>query len=69
MNWLSETLSSSLGKKLIMALTGLFLLLFLVGHLLGNLQLFMNDGGKSFNEYAKFMTTTPFILVLSWVHL
>jgi len=67
MNWLSEALSSSLGKKLLMALTGLFLVIFLIGHMLGNLLLFKEDGGQAFNEYAKFMTTTPFILVLSIV--
>lgn len=67
MNWLTETLSSSLGKKLLMALTGLFLVLFLVGHVLGNMLLFNEDDGKAFNEYAKFMTTTPYIKVLSYV--
>ena len=67
MNWLSQTLTSSLGKKLIMALTGLFLILFLTGHLLGNLQLLKDDGGQAFNEYAKFMTTTPVIKLLSYL--
>ena len=38
-------LTSSLGKKLIMSLTGLFLCTFLVVHLIGNLQLFKDDGG------------------------
>ncbi len=67
MNWLSEALKSSLGQKLLMAMTGLFLILFLTGHLLGNTLLFKEDGGQAFNEYAKFMTSTPFILVLSIV--
>ena len=67
MNWLSEALKSSLGEKLIMSLTGLFIIFFLIGHMLGNLLLFKDDGGQSFNEYAKFMTTTPFIMVLSFV--
>ncbi len=67
MNWLSQTLASSLGKKLIMSITGLFLILFLTGHLLGNLQLLKDDGGKAFNEYAKFMTTTPVVKILSYV--
>ncbi len=65
MSWLSQALSSSLGKKLLMALTGLFLIFFLTGHLLGNFLLFKGDGGQAFNEYAKFMTATPAILVLS----
>ena len=67
MNWLTQALSSTLGKKLIMALTGLFLILFLVGHLLGNLQLFKDDGGQAFNEYAKFMTTNPIVKILSYI--
>ena len=65
MSWLSQALSSSLGKKLLMALTGLFLIIFLIGHLLGNMLLFKEDEGQAFNEYAKFMTTTPAVLVLS----
>lgn len=51
-----------------MALTGLFLILFLVIHLIGNLQLLKNDGGESFNVYAQFMTTNPLIMVISYVN-
>lgn len=52
-----------------MALTGLFLCLFLVGHLVGNLQLFIpgEAGRLQFNEYAKFMTTNPAVKLLSYV--
>jgi succinate dehydrogenase / fumarate reductase cytochrome b subunit len=52
-----------------MALTGLFLCLFLVGHLLGNIQLFMSgyDGALQFNKYAYFMTTNPAVKLLSYV--
>jgi len=67
MGWLSDALKSSLGRKLVMALTGLFLVLFLVGHLLGNMLLFANDGGQAFNEYARFMTSTPIIQALSLI--
>ncbi len=45
--------SSSIGKKLLVALTGLFLLLFLLGHLIGNLVVFM--GAEPFNAYAYFL--------------
>ena len=65
MSWLTEALRSSLGRKLVMSLSGLFLILFLVGHVLGNLLLFLDDGGMAFNEYARFMTSTPAIQVLS----
>lgn len=53
-----------------MALTGLFLCTFLVGHLLGNLQLVLKtgeEGRRAFNEYAYFMGHNPFIKILSYV--
>lgn len=62
-----HVLFSSLGKKLIMSLTGLFLCAFLIVHLLGNLQLFYNDGGKAFNDYAYFMTHFTPIKVVSYL--
>lgn len=66
MNWLSNFLKSSIGKKLLMSLTGLFLCSFLVVHLIGNLQLFRDDGGHAFNVYAVFMTTNPLITTISY---
>ncbi len=60
-------LTSSLGKKLIMSLTGLFLCTFLVVHLIGNLQLFKDDAGYAFNNYAYFMTHFTPIKVVSYV--
>lgn len=65
----SVLLKSSLAKKYWMALTGLFLCLFLVGHLAGNLQLFIGgiEGQLQFNEYAKFMTSNPLVKILSYV--
>lgn len=65
----SVLLKSSIAKKYWMALTGLFLCLFLVGHLLGNLQLFMDgeEGKRAFNEYAYFMAHNPAIKILSWL--
>ncbi|MEB2784844.1 succinate dehydrogenase cytochrome b subunit [Algoriphagus persicinus] len=67
MSWVTKTLSSTIGRKLIMALTGLFLILFLTGHVSGNLLLFKNDGGEAFNIYAKFMTTNPAVKLLSYL--
>jgi len=57
----SVLIKSSLAKKYWMAATGLFLCLFLVGHLLGNLQLLLPSerASDSFNLYAQFMTTNP----------
>ncbi len=66
MNWFTNLLSSTLGRKLIMALTGLFLILFLAVHLAGNLQLLHDDGGRAFNIYAQFMTSNPLIKFISY---
>ncbi|MBV7530625.1 succinate dehydrogenase cytochrome b subunit [Chitinophaga sp. sic0106] len=51
--------SSTIGRKLIMSMTGLFLCLFLIVHLGGNLTLFAGDEGYTFNIYAHFMTHFP----------
>ena len=51
MNWLKQTFWSSIGKKLMMAVTGLAFCAFLTGHLAGNLTIY---GGKdAFNSYAE----------------
>lgn len=65
----SAILSSSIAKKWWMALTGLFLCTFLIGHLLGNLQLLIEgeEGKRMFNEYAYFMTHNPAIKLLSYL--
>jgi succinate dehydrogenase / fumarate reductase, cytochrome b subunit len=68
MNWFTQLLTSTLGRKLIMALTGLFLILFLVVHLIGNLQLLHADGGQAFNVYAQFMTSNPLIKTVSYLN-
>ena len=66
MSWVSKFLSSSIGQKVIMSLTGLFLMLFLVVHLIGNLQLLKADNGEAFNTYAFFMTHNPLIKTVSY---
>jgi succinate dehydrogenase / fumarate reductase cytochrome b subunit len=67
MSEFKQTFNSSLGKKLIMALTGLFLCTFLIVHLGGNLLLFSNDDGYSFNLYANFLTHFPPIEVIAYL--
>ncbi len=47
--------NSSIGKKLIVAVTGAFLAMFLAGHLIGNLLIF--QGSHAFNSYADFLHT------------
>jgi succinate dehydrogenase / fumarate reductase cytochrome b subunit len=67
MSEFKETFNSSLGKKLIMALTGLFLCTFLIVHVGGNLLLFKNDDGFAFNAYANFLTHFPPIEVIAYI--
>lgn len=67
MSWITNFLTSSLGRKVIMSLTGLFLIQFLLIHLIGNLQLLAGDEGQQFNVYAKFMTSNPIIKTVSIV--
>lgn len=59
-------MKTSLVKKYLMALTGLFLILFLVIHLSGNLQLIWGSA-EGFNEYSKFMTSFLPIKIVSYV--
>ncbi|MBC5994575.1 succinate dehydrogenase cytochrome b subunit [Pontibacter cellulosilyticus] len=67
MNWFTKTFSSTIGRKIIMSITGLFLCSFLVIHLIGNLQLFYTDGGEAFNVYSHFMGTNPIIRTMEIV--
>ncbi|WP_338768333.1 succinate dehydrogenase cytochrome b subunit [Bernardetia sp. ABR2-2B] len=70
MNWIIRTLTSSVGKKVLMSLTGLFLVTFLIVHMSGNFQLLNPDvlaASESFNIYAVFMTTFPLIKITSYL--
>lgn len=60
MNIIASLVNSSLGKKYIMAITGGGLFVFVVGHLLGNLQFFL--GPEKLNAYGHFLQSTPEIL-------
>ena len=51
MGWLSRFFKSSIGKKFMMALTGSFLLIFLIVHLVGNITLYF--GPDAFNGYVE----------------
>lgn len=61
MNELLKFYSSSIGKKILMGLTGLFLVSFLCVHLYINLFLFCRDNGGTFETYAEFMATYPLV--------
>lgn len=62
MNPLSRFLSSSIGRKWIVALTGVGLVAFVIGHLIGNLQVFL--GPEPLNRYGAFLQGTGELL---WV--
>jgi succinate dehydrogenase / fumarate reductase cytochrome b subunit len=59
-----KAFQSSIGKKIVMSLTGLFLVSFLVVHVGINSMIFFNDGGKMFNDYATFMSHNYIIRVM-----
>jgi succinate dehydrogenase / fumarate reductase, cytochrome b subunit len=63
MKW-SEFFTSSIGKKFIMSLTGIFLISFLVIHVGVNACIWANDGGQMFNLASHFMGTTVVIRIL-----
>jgi succinate dehydrogenase / fumarate reductase cytochrome b subunit len=60
MNLIARVWQSSLGKKYIMALTGAALLVFVIGHLLGNLQVFAAP--DLINQYGHFLKSKPGLL-------
>ncbi len=57
MGWFTAFIDSSLGKKLIMAVTGLFLYIYLIIHLIANLLL-LRSTGDAFEAYADFMAAS-----------
>lgn len=62
MNRLTAALRSSVGKKFVMGISGLFLCFFLVIHLAGNVLLYV--GAEQYNEYAhKLHSLTAFLFV------
>src|ERR1700754_1789994 len=66
MKW-SELLTSSVGKKVIMGVTGLSLIGFLVVHVGINACIWAMDGGVMFNKAAHFMGSTVVIRILEVV--
>jgi succinate dehydrogenase / fumarate reductase, cytochrome b subunit len=60
-------LQSSIGKKLVMGITGLFLVSFLIVHVTLNSFIFFNDGGVLFNQGAHFMSHNILIRIMEVV--
>lgn len=75
MTSLAAAMRSSIGAKTVMAITGLGLIVFLVGHLLGNLQIFLgpdvlNHYGEKLREYPAFLWgARAGLLVLVLLHI
>ncbi len=61
---MSNFLTASIGRKFIMSISGIFLLLFICVHLGVNLLLIFDDSGELFNLGANFMATNPLIKVM-----
>lgn len=66
----APVLSSSIARKLVISVTGLWLCAFLVVHLAGNLTLFLPTeiARRAYNAYTAFMTTNPVIEVIAWIN-
>jgi len=75
MKVITNIFRSSLGKKYIMAVSGLVMFLFVLGHLAGNLQFFL--GAESINRYGHFLQSNPeliwpariFLLLMLTLHI
>ncbi len=63
MKW-SELFTSSVGRKLVMSLTGIFLITFLIVHAGVNACIWANDGGLMFNKTAHFMGSMVVIRII-----
>jgi succinate dehydrogenase / fumarate reductase cytochrome b subunit len=60
MGWVLKFAQSSIGAKILMAISGALLFGFVMGHMLGNLQIFL--GQQPYNDYAHFLKSTPELL-------
>ncbi len=75
MKIIENIVGSSLGKKYIMAVSGFVLVLFVIGHLAGNLQIFL--GREAINRYGHFLQSNPeliwparlFLLLMVGLHI
>ena len=67
MNSIKQYLTSSIGKKVVMACTGLFLCVFLLEHIYGNILLYAGDDGAAFNEYSHSASHNIIIRIVEFV--
>src|SRR5688572_8451494 len=62
LNWLARALSSSVGQKYVMGLTGLFLCFFLVVHLAGNMLMYL--GPEKYDHYAHNLHDSELLIIV-----
>ena len=62
MNRLLHLLRTTIGRKLIVAATGIVLILFVIGHVSGNMTIYV--GPSALNDYAHFLQTSPMLWVV-----
>ena len=56
---------TTVGKKVLTGFTGIAWILFIIAHLLGNLQLYKQDEGAAFNAYTKFLESQGVLLYIA----
>lgn len=61
---MSKFLTASIGRKFIMGVSGLFLVVFIAVHLTVNILLIFDDSGELFNQAAHFMGTNPVVKIM-----
>ncbi|WP_297089275.1 succinate dehydrogenase cytochrome b subunit [uncultured Draconibacterium sp.] len=61
---MSKFLTASIGRKFVMSLSGLFLMVFIAVHLSINLLLIFDNSGELYNQGAHFMVTNPLIKIM-----
>lgn len=65
MNW-NQFLTSSVGRKFVMAVTGLFLIFFLIVHAYVNVNVLFENGAENFNRAANFMSTNVLVRIMEF---
>jgi succinate dehydrogenase / fumarate reductase cytochrome b subunit len=65
MNW-NQFLTSSVGRKFVMAATGLFLIFFLIVHAYVNVNVLFTNGEENFNRAAHFMSSNVLIRTMEF---
>jgi succinate dehydrogenase / fumarate reductase cytochrome b subunit len=62
----TQALNSSIGRKYVMAVTGLFLIVFLIVHAYVNVNVLFENGRENFNRAANFMSTNILVRIMEF---